>query len=493
MDRSVSGKENPRMKKLLIKLCKICKKGFSSGKALGGHMRVHQVREDDTMKKNQNFELNIHPPKLKKTTTNLVDNNTNNPTCSLCGKNFPSMKALFGHMRCHPEREYRGIQPPLIAKTSSSSTNSINRKVDDQIYSSTMTGSSGLNVLPVWCMTAKRGRKSISSCDSKDQIPEGVYDLMMLAHAGSPDPNLSIKRKSEESEAIDRDCLSKKVKIEDGCGYLDGNKDLLSKKQIRDLPENFYFHGIPKTELGLEPVNMDSRWDDTDGLGKDSKHNSEEGSDSKNTDHTIPGNLLTYNSEISTKGKKKIKFKDLEMVGDIGFMNYKQTPITSDRFKCYTCNKSFPSHQALGGHRSSHKKGKNSLPIADIEESAFADASSEEELRKFGVNPTQVDNSSEFDEADPREVNVHQCKICNKAFPTGQALGGHKRCHWMGPVEDPPCLIALPEETSKMGGRMLDFDLNELPVMEDKEVLESAFTKYEQPVDYASSSYNSAT
>ncbi|KAL3725698.1 hypothetical protein ACJRO7_030690 [Eucalyptus globulus] len=29
---------------------------------------------------------------------------------------------------------------------------------------------------------------------------------------------------------------------------------------------------------------------------------------------------------------------------------------------------------------------------------------------------------------------VRECSICNKSFPTGQALGGHNRCHYEAPT-----------------------------------------------------------
>ncbi|RVW32893.1 Zinc finger protein ZAT3 [Vitis vinifera] len=32
--------------------------------------------------------------------------------CSVCGRRFGSWKALFGHMRSHPDRDWRGIHPP---------------------------------------------------------------------------------------------------------------------------------------------------------------------------------------------------------------------------------------------------------------------------------------------------------------------------------------------------------------------------------------------
>ncbi|VFQ75762.1 unnamed protein product [Cuscuta campestris] len=81
-------------------------------------------------------------------------------------------------------------------------------------------------------------------------------------------------------------------------------------------------------------------------------------------------------------------------------------------FECKTCNKVFTSHQALGGHRASHKKVKGCY--ATKKEEIILD---DDNNNNKSVNYTRG----------------HECSICHKVFPTGQALGGHKRCHWITP------------------------------------------------------------
>lgn len=42
----------------------------------------------------------------------LIDPPSTDPKCATCGKTFGSWKAVFGHLRSHPERDYRGAFPP---------------------------------------------------------------------------------------------------------------------------------------------------------------------------------------------------------------------------------------------------------------------------------------------------------------------------------------------------------------------------------------------
>ncbi|KAL6982996.1 hypothetical protein U1Q18_016391 [Sarracenia purpurea var. burkii] len=78
-------------------------------------------------------------------------------------------------------------------------------------------------------------------------------------------------------------------------------------------------------------------------------------------------------------------------------------------YKCSVCDKAFGSYQALGGHKTSHRK----LAGADDQSTISA-----------GTTATAVNSGG--------GGRTHECSICHKCFPTGQALGGHKRCHYEG-------------------------------------------------------------
>ncbi|KAF5733715.1 putative C2H2-type zinc finger family protein [Tripterygium wilfordii] len=101
-------------------------------------------------------------------------------------------------------------------------------------------------------------------------------------------------------------------------------------------------------------------------------------------------------------------------------------------YECKTCNRTFPSFQALGGHRASHKKpnNKSSSAIADEKRQFFS--SSDEELDGHYKNISSL--SLQFSH-NTRNLNsnkiikVHECSVCGAEFTSGQALGGHMRRH----------------------------------------------------------------
>jgi hypothetical protein len=126
-------------------------------------------------------------------------------------------------------------------------------------------------------------------------------------------------------------------------------------------------------------------------------------------------------------------------------------------FECKTCNRQFPSFQALGGHRASHKK------------------------------PRLAEG------AEPPKPKVHGCSICGLEFAVGQALGGHMRRHravaatgdGLGLGLDLGLGLGSKDVSQKKttAAAELAFDLN-VPALEEEESADRANRKLGLAVDF---------
>ncbi|CAN8257180.1 unnamed protein product [Cochlearia groenlandica] len=104
-------------------------------------------------------------------------------------------------------------------------------------------------------------------------------------------------------------------------------------------------------------------------------------------------------------------------------------------YQCKTCDRTFPSFQALGGHRASHKKPKATsfYTNLDIKKNTY-----ENDTVSLVTTTYNNNNKSNYNNNNNRSLalygksnnnKVHECGVCGAEFTSGQALGGHMRRH----------------------------------------------------------------
>ncbi|KAH9652638.1 C2H2 type zinc finger transcription factor family [Citrus sinensis] len=481
----------------LPRTCSECGKQFTSGKALGGHKRAClQKIKNGTTHNNQNPRL-IKKAVAVKPEEAGEEGNINNHICYVCHQSFRSVKSLYGHMRKHPEREWRGVQPPkhyLLnhrrQHPSPSSSPTIHYRLsrdnrdhdhyDDDGYDVDGSMGSGgedlVESLRGWSAKRKRGQRLIMSSssdededeDEEEAMQQAVSDLLLLAQLSADDCNDN----KEQRGTFDHHRVVSSVdsgygvlKIKDNNKIDDDNDEDDEREKKKGNVEMKDGNG-----LGFDNCNSEDMW-----TVKKDYEGDEDARSSDMDDQMMMMMMMKKKQQKKNKRRRLNELDDAVLEGTTaGGGALKEEPVvmsTAQTYSCLICNKSFDKHQALGGHVASHNKNKN-VKESSSASAAAEDSKGEDKLAAAASDEETGESSRELAAAAAGGggSSEHKCNICNKIFPTGQALGGHKRCHWTGPAE---ALSSSSQVTTSAGEvtqrapspsrRVHDFDLNDTP------------------------------
>lgn len=515
-------------KKLFV--CKYCNKRYPCGKSLGGHIRTHmnngnsaeaegegevklnidKIFSGRNIKKDSCFEaggqsgyvLRENP----KRTRRFVDSNTltsqQEMVCKECGKVFQSLKALCGHMACHSEKDNKmktsfqdhlecsDLKQKLVMDSESdteTSAPSRPRRSKGTGYMTMGAYSSSVDVA--------NGSSSVSELEQEQE--EVAICLMMLSRdssgckkglnsfADSSDNNsvvLEAKSSSIDMKISGANC------VPNGNEFVEMNKANGSKfksAEIDDVSDNSdsgYFRNGPKK------AESNASFDGFIRTGKCKKSGVEYGPGFEEFDakfekssnkRTEFGKHLTKEEDFalvdraSTKHGSRKRAKNDSSSPQI-FRNNAQK---RSQFKCLTCNKVFHSPRSLWGHTASHSK------INGCCESINESSENSRETDSFpvpmpnskfcksvnGKTPIAQNLSTNVDKRlGSKKSKGHECPFCFRVFKSGQALGGHKRSHFVGGSEDKT--VVIKQELDEMHGLI---DLN-LPAPVENEVIRDA-------------------
>ncbi|GJM86361.1 hypothetical protein PR202_ga02214 [Eleusine coracana subsp. coracana] len=388
--------------------CKVCKKGFVCGRALGGHMRAHGVNDDDEEALDDDDAAGPCDDSTEAATTSqrmsyALRANPGRPkscrVCENCGKEFTSWKSLLDHGRCNYNNEeedsvMRRSPPP--------------RETNDD---------DGEEVEEADLALAAAGW-------SKGKRTRRGSKMMEVAENGSETEATTPSREEEDLAHCLVMLSSSSRSVQPPPAVVDADQELCAPASNMDVD-------VERNSRVLVPQ---------------------------------PISMMAPTSTTMVPPELKLLAPPQVVV------SVSQPTVPRGLFECKACKKVFTSHQALGGHRASHKKVKGCYAAkldSNQQPSVSSPAAPNENIKANNAdgNPINCGSSAvvmatataaalettaattQFDEPPAvslsppvkKKGKVHECSICHRVFMSGQALGGHKRCHWLttGSAADP--------------------------------------------------------
>ena len=373
--------------------------------------------------------------------------------CKECGKGFQSLKALCGHMASHSDKEKLTVnkfeqhsetseKQKLVMDSQSDTETSApkQRRVSKRIRYKNLDVYSSLG----------NGSSSVSGIEQEQQ--EVAISLMLLSRDSGHKGGLNSVGESSDNNSVVLEAKSSSIDMIIGKKVLSSvtnMNEIVEKKKERDgelksseNSDSGYFRNGPKkieSDVSVDGFlrNGDIKKLEVESgsgfrknlLEEEAKDQVERGSSKYELRKRTRNGLYRPESAIISCKKEA----DCSSNGEICRNGQKRS-----KYECLTCNKTFHSHRALGGHRANHTKingccesicesGENSIETDNIPTPI-----ANNELIENGTGKTPI--KEDFSERKPgsKKSKGHECPICFRIFKSGQALGGHKRSHFVG-------------------------------------------------------------
>ncbi|KAE8716113.1 Detected protein of unknown function [Hibiscus syriacus] len=296
-------------------VCKFCNKRFPCGKSLGGHIRTHMNNENsaETEEESADFPLNKlkrfaglreNPRKTKRFSDSSNGSLFKEMVCKECGKGFRSMKALCGHMSCHSDKERayhfdNGDKHKLIRDSQSDTETS----------------------------TTPSRRRSKRIVQEQEEV---AMCLMMLSRDSGFKKGPNSVADSSDNNLLSLEDKSSSVNVR--ITVKNAMKCVSNKNKLKQSAETCY-----------SSENSDSGY----------FRNGPKKAESDDSVDEFRDSFESKKPKMVSGSGFKSKFKyGLRRNGK----NAYYSPQKGSKYECLTCDKTFDSHRALGGHRASHKK-----------------------------------------------------------------------------------------------------------------------------------------